>query len=359
MFEYLLNNKDGWLNGKGPEAEIVFSSRIRLARNIADLPFPSRASSAQKTEVLNRVKEAYPQVERLKNSTFVNMAELSTLDSQFLVERHLISQEHAVSSKEKGLIMTGDEKISIMINEEDHFRSQVILSGFDLRKCWQILDGIDKDLEKKISFSFLPDLGYLTACPTNLGTALRASCMLHLPALALTKRINKILELLTRISFTTRGLFGEGTQALGNFFQISNQVSLGLSETELIDNLIGVVNQAKAQETDARNVLLGKHRISLEDNVWRALGTLRNSRLISSREALSHLSILCLGLDLGIIKNTDLSSKGKGREIINNLFIIIQPAHLQKLESKSLKERERDYMRAEILRKKLGGEEDV
>ncbi len=357
MFEYFLNNKDGWLNGKGPEAEIVFSSRIRLARNIANLPFPSRATSVQKKEVLDKVRETYPQVNRLKNSTFANMAELSALDSQFLLERHLISQEHAVAGKEKGLIVSGDENISIMINEEDHLRSQVILSGFDLKKCWQILEEIDKDLEKKISFSFLSDLGYLTACPTNVGTALRASCMLHLPALTLTKRINKILELLTRISFTTRGLFGEGTQALGNFFQISNQVSLGLSETELIDNLIGVVNQVKAQETDARNTLLNKHKLSLEDSVWRALGILRNSRLISSREALSHLSVLCLGLDLGIIKNTDLSSKAKGREVINSLFIIIQPAHLQKIESKSLRERERDYIRAEILRKKLGGKD--
>lgn len=353
MFEYFLNNKDGWLNGKGPEAEIVFSSRIRLARNIAGLPFPSRANNAQKKEVLDKVKEVHTQVKRLKNTTFVNMAELSALDSQFLLERHLISQEHAVLSKEKGLIVSGDEKISIMINEEDHLRSQVILSGFDLKKCWQVLEGIDSDLEKKISFSFLSDLGYLTSCPTNVGTALRASCMMHLPALALTKRINKILELLTRISFTTRGLFGEGTQALGNFFQISNQVSLGLSEEELIDNLIGVVNQVKTQEIDARNTLLKKHKMSLEDSVWRALGILRNSRLISSREALSHLSILCLGLDLGIIKNTDLPSKGEAREVINSLFIIIQPAHLQKIESKSLKERERDYIRAEILRKKL------
>lgn len=353
MFEYFLNNKDGWLNGKGPEAEIVFSSRIRLARNIAGLPFPSRANNAQKKEVLDKVKEVHTQVKRLKNTTFVNMAELSALDSQFLLERHLISQEHAVLSKEKGLIVSGDEKISIMINEEDHLRSQVILSGFDLKKCWQVLEGIDSDLEKKISFSFLSDLGYLTSCPTNVGTALRASCMMHLPALALTKRINKILELLTRISFTTRGLFGEGTQALGNFFQISNQVSLGLSEEELIDNLIGVVNQVKTQEIDARNTLLKKHKMSLEDSVWRALGILRNSRLISSREALSHLSILCLGLDLGIIRNTDLPSKGEAREVINSLFIIIQPAHLQKIESKSLKERERDYIRAEILRKKL------
>jgi len=353
MFEYFLKNQDSWLSGKGPEAEIIFSSRIRLARNIAGLPFPSRTNNAQKKEVLDRVREVYAQVKRLKKTTFVNMAELSALDSQFLLERHLISQEHAVASKEKGLIVSGDEKISIMVNEEDHLRFQVILSGFDLKKCWQVLEEIDSDLEKKISFSFLSDLGYLTSCPTNVGTALRASCMMHLPALALTKRIDKILELLTRISFTTRGLFGEGTQALGNFFQISNQVSLGLSEEELIDNLIGVVNQVKTQEIDARNTLLKKHKMSLEDSVWRALGILRNSRLISSREALSHLSILCLGLDLGLIRNTDLPSKGEAREVINSLFIIIQPAHLQKIESKSLKERERDYIRAEILRKRL------
>jgi protein arginine kinase len=353
MFENFLTNQDSWLNGQGPEARIVFSSRIRLARNFTGLPFPSRASSLQKKEVLDRVRKAYTGVNRLKAATFVNMAELSALDSQFLLERHLISQEHAAGGKEKGLIVSNDEKISIMVNEEDHLRSQVILSGFDLKRGWRILEEIDRGLEEKISFSFSPDLGYLTSCPTNVGTALRASCMLHLPALILTKRINKILELLTRISFTTRGLFGEGTQALGNFFQISNQVSLGSSEEELIDNLIGVVNQVRTQEVDARNALLRKHRLNLEDSVWRALGILRNSRLIASREALSHLSILCLGLDLGIIKNTDLSSRGEASKIINSLFIIIQPAHLQKIEAKSLKEKERDYIRSEILRDRL------
>tara|TARA_Y100000031_G_C7977492_1_gene273241 strand:- start:53 stop:589 length:537 start_codon:yes stop_codon:yes gene_type:complete len=177
--------------------------------------------------------------------------------------------------------------------------------------------------------------------------------MMHLPALILTKRINKILELLTRISFTTRGLFGEGTQALGDFFQISNQVGLGLSEDELIENLIGVVNQVKGQEIDARETLLKKHKLSLEDNVWRALGTLKNARLINSKEALSHLSILSLGLDLGIIKDNDLSLSAPGRELLNRLFIILQPAHLQKIEDKPLSERQRDSIRATILRERL------
>lgn len=353
MFEHFLNNQDSWLSGRGPEAEIVFSSRIRLARNINGLAFPSRVNSIQGKAVLDKIKGVYSQVKKLKKSIFVNMTEVNALDSQFLLERHLISQEHIISDKNKGLIISPDETISIMVNEEDHLRLQVILSGFDLKKCWQILEEIDKDLEKKISFSFLSDLGYLTSCPTNVGTALRASCMLHLPALTFTKKINKIIELLTRISFATRGLFGEGTQALGNFFQISNQASLGASEEELIDNLIGVVGQIKAQEIDARNILLKKHKISLEDNVWRALGILRNSRLIGSKEALSHLSILCLGLDLGIIKSKDFFLNEEARKVVNSLFIIIQPAHLQKMEAKSLKERERDCIRAEILRNKL------
>jgi protein arginine kinase len=233
-----------------------------------------------------------------------------------------------------------------MINEEDHLRMQVMTSGFDLKFCWQVIDEIDNELSKYVEFAFSMPFGYLTACPTNVGTALRASCMLHLPALVLTKRIGKVLELLAKILFTTRGLFGEGTQALGDFFQVSNQASLGLCETELIDNLSGVVKQVKEQEVDARNLLFKKHKFNLEDNIWRSFGILKNCRLISSKEALSHLSMLCLGSDLGIINNIK-------RELINSLFISIQPAHLQKIEAKELREEERDYTRAQILRDKL------
>jgi protein arginine kinase len=346
MFESFLTNQESWLNGKGPSSEIIFSSRVRLARNFSDFPFPSRATPTQKESISKRIQDAYLKVKMLKKSTFIMMEEVDDLDKQFLLERHLISQEHLTSLKGKGVIVSPDERIAIMINEEDHLRMQVITSGFDLKTCWQILNDIDTDLSKIFGFAFLPDLGFLTACPTNVGTALRVSCMLHIPALVLTKRINKILELLTKISFTARGLFGEGTQALGDFFQISNQGSLGLSEQELIDNLSGVVNQVREQEMGAREDLLKKYKLSLEDNVWRALGLLRHCRLISSKEALSHLSMLSLGLDLGIIK-------GIKRELINSLFVIIQPAHLQKIEAKALKEEERDYIRASILRDKL------
>ncbi|MFA5271313.1 MAG: protein arginine kinase [Candidatus Omnitrophota bacterium] len=325
MFEEFLNNKDTWLNGKGPFSEIVFSSRVRLARNLPGYPFPPRATKSQKEDILKKIEQACSGIAQLKNTNFLRMQDISELDRQFLLERHLISQEHTVNFESKGLIISSDEKISLMINEEDHLRMQVIFSGFDLEKSWEIINEIDNEMAKVINFSFLPNLGFLTSCPTNVGTALRASCMLHLPALVFTKRINKILELLVKISFITRGFFGEGTQALGDFFQISNQVSLGICEQEVIDNLSGVVNQVKEQEIDARNLLLKKHKLNLEDNVWRSLGILRNCRLISSKEALSHLSILSLGLDLGIIKDIN-------RESINSLFIIIQPAHLQKIE---------------------------
>jgi len=346
MFEELLNNKDTWLSGKGPFSEIIFSSRVRLARNFSDYPFPLRASSVQKEKILKTMEETYAKSSILKNATFLRMEEINDIDRQFLLERHLISQEHMHAAKGKGLILSLDEKIALMINEEDHLRMQAMASGFDLKKAYEVINAIDDSMAKFVNFSFMPNLGYLTSCPTNVGTALRASCMLHLPALTFTKRINKVLELLAKISFATRGFFGEGTQALGDFFQISNQISLGLSELEVIENLAGVVNQVKEQEIDARGILLKKHKLALEDNVWRSYGVLRNCRLISSKEALSHLSILSLGLDLGIIDKIS-------RELLNNLFLMIQPAHLQKVEARVLKEGERDFIRAQILRERL------
>jgi protein arginine kinase len=327
----------------------VFSSRIRLARNFSDYPFSSRINNLLKEELLEKVRQVYSRTESLRQYAFVKIEDLSEIDRQFLLERHLISQEHSVNVKGKGLIVSGDERIALMINEEDHLRMQVIASGFNLSGCWDKLNEIDDNLSNKFSFAFLPDLGYLTSCPTNVGTGLRASCMLHLPALVFTKRINKILDLLAKIFFTTRGFFGEGTQALCDFFQISNQVTLGVSETEMINNLTGVVNQVKEQENQARQVLMKKYRANLEDTVCRALAILRSARLMSSKEAFTHLSMLSLGVDLGIIK-------GITRAMVNNLFISIQPAHLQKINKKTLLDSQRDYMRAQILREKLAGE---
>ncbi len=346
MFEELLENKRGWLNAEGPHSDIVISTRIRVARNIQNYPFPWKASLSYKEEIISKVREATTKIDAMRQASFIKMGTLSSLDKQFLLERHLISQEHTRSQRGKALILSVSEDFSVMINEEDHLRLQVIFSGFDLQKAWSFINQLDDELSKYLCFSFSPEIGYLTACPTNLGTGLRASCMLHLPGLVLTKQIDKILELLAKLSFTTRGLFGEGTQALGNFFQVSNQATLGFSEEEIIDSLKGVVHQVREHELTARNSLLKKYRRTFEDSTWRSLGILRNCRLISTKEAFSHLSMLCIGVDLGIIK--DIS-----RSVINNLFVIIQPAHLQKLEGKVLKEEDRDYIRASVIREKL------
>jgi len=346
LFKKLLENKDKWFNSKGPHSDIIISTRARLARNIDGYPFPWKSALSAKRDILDKVKDTVHKIRYINDAWFIRMDTLSAVDKQFLLERHLISQEHSRSAKGKGLVLSGSEEFSIMINEEDHLRLQVIVAGFDLDRAWLFINKLDDSLSKYLRFSFSPELGYLTACPTNVGTALRASCMLHLPALVLTKNIDKVLELLSKLSFTARGLFGEGTQALGNFFQISNRATLGFSEKEIIDNLSGVVRQVKEQELAARDTLIKKHRHTFEDSVWRSLGILRNCRLISAKEAFSHLSMLCIGVDLGIIKEVE-------REVINNLFIIVQPAHLQKIEDKTLKEEERDYIRASIIREYL------
>ncbi|MBD3264158.1 MAG: protein arginine kinase [Candidatus Omnitrophica bacterium] len=358
MFEDLIINKDSWLNGRGPASEIVFSSRVRLARNLRSSVFPPRANSEKRKDTLKRIFGAARKIKALDEAKFYEMEQLKDLDGKFLVERHLISREHLVSGAGRGLILSSNERISVMVNEEDHIRMQAMASGLNLENCWGELNVLDDEFSKNLDFSFRKDLGYLTSCPTNMGTGMRVSCMLHLPALTLTKKVGKILEFLSKIFFTSRGLFGEGTQAIGDFYQISNQVSLGVSETELVDNLKSVVNQVKTQEISARKMLLDKHRITLEDNIWRTLGVLKNCRLIGSKEALNHLSMLSLGLDLGIIGDKDLSvSPSKGRELINNLILVIQPAHLQKIESKMLSDSERDYFRAQTLRKNLGGKD--
>jgi len=354
MFDTFLNNKKSWLKNPGPGCEIVFSSRVRLARNLAGFNFPCRAAHVQREEVLNNVMSVCRKLIDGDEMIFARIEDLSELDRHFLLERHLVSQEHILpfnegtksSFKGKGVVIAPDERLSVMINEEDHIRAQHITSGFDLENCFKSVNQFDDLLSANLEYAFLPEFGHLTACPTNVGTGLRASCMLHLPALVFTKRINKVLELLAKISFTARGFFGEGTQALGNFFQISNQVSLGVSETEVIGNLTGVVNQVKEQELDARDTLIVRHKLSLEDNVWRAVGLLQNSRLINTQEAFNHLSMLSLGLDLGIIS-------GIKRELVNSLFVAIQPAHIQKTESKQLNEIERDCVRSEILREKV------
>lgn len=285
-------------------------------------------------------------VDLLKQSTLFRLANLDTIDKQFLIERHLMSIEHAQKTEHKAVLISPEEIISVMINEEDHLRIQLMQSGFNLFEAWNIINAVDDALAKLLDYAFLPDFGYLTACPTNTGTGMRGSVMLHLPALVMSRQIERVLAAIAKLSFTTRGLYGEGTQASGNFFQISNQVSLGHSENEIIENINGLIRQIIEQETQAREIILSKNREVLEDRINRSMGILKSARIITSQETIELLSMIRLGNDLGMIKDID-------RRTINELFIITQPAHLQKLENKKLSSQERDLKRAQLIRSKL------
>lgn len=342
----LLNHNSEWLKGSGPNSDIVISSRIRLARNLDKAPFPHWANKEQGELIFNAIEGAIAKIDYLKGAATFKLADLDSVDKQFLVERHLMSQEHARKTDHKGVTIDETEVISIMINEEDHLRMQVMQSGLNLFEGLSIINRIDDSFAAQLPFAFLADWGYLTACPTNTGTGMRGSVMLHLPALVMTRQINRVLSAISKLSFTARGLYGEGTQAAGNFFQISNQVSLGHTEQEIIESIDSLIRQLIEQELQAREAMLSKNRAAIEDRVSRSLGILKSARIISSQETIELLSMLRLGSDLGIVRE---AAPG----VINELFIITQPAHLQKIENKKLSAGERDVKRAQILREKL------
>lgn len=337
-----------WLKGTGSNSDIVISTRLRLARNLAQKPFPNKAKKKELLEILAAIQTAIEGINLFKGSLFLRINELDNVDKQFLIERHLMSHEHAANPEGKALIVTREEVLSLMINEEDHIRLQVMQSGFNLNETWNIINAVDDALSQTLDFAYSIHWGFLTACPTNTGTAMRGSVMLHLPALVMTKQINKVLSAIAKLSFASRGFYGEGTQASGNFYQISNQVSLGHSEQDVIQNIHGLIRQVIEQEEQARQAMLVQNRSLLEDKIFRAFGVLKSAHIISSQETIELLSMVRLGIDLQVIKDVD-------RKSINELFITIQPAHLQKIEGKKLSSSERDIKRADLIRQKLGG----
>ena len=342
----LLKNTGQWLKGTGANSDIVISSRIRLARNLNKFPFTDWADKKNQQTVLEKIKKAIDKSSYFKKSLFLRLDELNDLDRQFLLERHLISRELATKKGPRAVCISDKEVFSVMINEEDHLRLQIIQPGFDFSESWCLIDRIDNELSSNLGFAYSPKLGFLTACPTNTGTGMRASAMLHLPVLVMNKRIEKILETITKLSFVARGLHGEGTEAAGNFFQISNQRTLGRSEADIINDIKRIIKQIIDHERDSRTRLLKNNLLELEDKICRAYGILKNARIISSGETISLLSMLKLGIDLGLIKSV-------GRSLVNELFILVQPAHLQKVEGKALTLEERDSKRAQLIRERL------
>jgi len=336
-----------WMEGRGPEAEIVISSRVRLARNIRDYPFPYLATDQQAGEIMELIKKAFPVGEG--EFAFVKVADLESLDRQVLVEKHLISPLLVKEARSSAVLLREEEGISIMINEEDHLRIQCLFSGLQLDKAWDTANKYDNSLEKQVNYAFHEDWGYLTSCPTNVGTGLRASVMVHLPALVLSKQINRILSAISQVGLAVRGFYGEGTEVTGNLIQISNQITLGQSETEILQNLYGVTRQIIEQEQKARQKLLNEKRDQLSDRAGRALGLLTHARLMSSEEAMSLLSDLRLGVDLRLVENPPAC------QVLNELLVSTRPASLQKLSGKTLSPGDRDAARARLLRERLRG----
>jgi protein arginine kinase len=331
---------------KGPHDRIVMSSRVRLARNVRDGAFPGWAKKPERIKVLEIIRPAVETLPEMKAAFSESMDNLSTLDKQILVERHLISREHAAKSSGSGVVLNHDETLCVMINEEDHMRMQALRPGLQLRQAWQAIDRVDSELEKKLDYAFNSDLGYLTACPTNIGTGIRVSAMLHLPGLVLAEQINPIIQSVNKLGLAVRGLYGEGTEALGNVFQVSNQMTLGESESAIVERLEKVLAQIIEHEENARGTLLEKKSKMVYNHIGRAYGILANAHSISSKETMNLLSLMRLGVDVTLFPGVD-------RALVDELFILTQPAHLQKQHSEKLSAEERDLLRADMVRERL------
>ncbi|MDZ5474294.1 protein arginine kinase [Bacillus sp. 31A1R] len=337
-----------WMSSEGPDSDIVLSSRIRLARNISKYQFPTLFTNEEAQEVIHTIEKCVSnhKILDLGELELLLMENLQPLQKRVLVEKHLISPHLAESSPFGACLLSENEEVSIMINEEDHIRIQCLFPGFQLTESLHMANQIDDWLEEHVDYAFNEKVGYLTSCPTNVGTGLRASVMMHLPGLVLTQQMSRIIPAINQLGLVVRGIYGEGSEALGNIFQISNQITLGKSEEDIVEDLKSVVSQLISQERSAREALLKTSNIQLEDRVFRSFGILSNSRIIESKEAARCLSDVRLGIDLGFIKNIS-------KNILNELMILTQPGFLQQYAGGPLRPNERDIRRASLIRERL------
>jgi len=345
--DLLLPQLGEWLRSTGPDVDVVISTRIRLARNLAGFHFITKADAARKAEIEAKVKDAIAQSDIAPKLSFLSVAELSALDRQFLVERQLISRELAtVLEGPRGVAFDERESVSVMVNEEDHLRVQVLRSGLALDESWDIINKVDDALEARLAYAFHEQFGYLTACPTNVGTGMRASVMLHLPALGITKQLEKVFKALQKINLVVRGLYGEGSRASGDLYQISNQVTLGRAESRVLTEITDVIQMIVTYERQARQLLLQERKQAEKDRIARAVGTLGSAVMITSDETMELLSAVRLGIHLNLIDDIPAP-------VLNQLFIQTQSAHLQKIMGTPLDPEERNAARAKFLRNKL------
>ncbi|MFQ5491562.1 MAG: protein arginine kinase [Phycisphaerae bacterium] len=345
----LTRRSAAWLRGEGPMADVVISSRIRLARNLDNHLFLSRADESEQRKIFRALTDCVTDGSLGDDALVVSMEEIDELDRHLLVERHLISRHHADGQGCRGAVISADEGGALMINEEDHLRMQVLSSGLQLDTLWQQIDDMDNAVESRVSYAFDKRFGYLTACPTNVGTGIRVSVMLHLPALKMTNELEKVLRAAQDMHLAVRGLYGEGTEAIGDFFQVSNQTTLGKSETEIIEEFgQQIIPQIIEYELASRKVLAAERVYQLDDRIWRAYGILVNARTIGTEEALFLLSHVRLGVQMQRFKEVSLQT-------LNELFLLVQRAHLQKLNGGPMEPEQRAIARAELLRERMAG----
>lgn len=337
-----------WMKEEGPDSDIVLSSRIRFARNFADVTFPILAQEEDLEKILNFFKEEYQHrsFKTYHDLELVEISGLQPIEKRVLVEKHLISPHLVENAKYSGALISQNEQVSMMINEEDHIRIQLYYPGFQLEKALEQASEFDDWIEENVTYAFDETRGYLTSCPTNVGTGMRASVMMHLPALSITQQLNRIIPAINQLGLVVRGIYGEGSEALGNIFQISNQITLGKSEKDIVEDLKSVVKQLVEQERNARTMIMNRSGIQLEDKIYRSFGVLSNSRIIESKEAAKCLSDVRLGIDLGFIKSVS-------KNILNELMILTQPGFLQQYAQKGLTPDERDIRRATLIRERL------
>ncbi|HPP31207.1 MAG TPA: protein arginine kinase [Soehngenia sp.] len=327
-------------NEKDP---VVISSRIRLARNLKNDTFPIYSSKEEAENTLKKIQEAVEEIFPDGDYKFYSLEQLEVRERMRFMENHLISPGLVEQTGKSAFYLRDDEKATIMINEEDHLRLQTLFPGLRLNEAWEECEQIDDSLESKLDYAFHPEYGYLTSCPTNVGTGLRASVMLHLPAMTMTGYIMGLMDALKRIGLTIRGIYGEGTEAVGHLYQVSNQLTLGETETEIIKKIDEITTEIRNREQNTRNFIFENRRIELEDKVYRAIGILQNARMITSNEAMEQISIVKLGADLGLIE-------GEGYKNLIELMLDIKPGNIQYRSNKAMDRTQRDVLRANIIR---------
>ncbi|MDG0995403.1 MAG: protein arginine kinase [Akkermansiaceae bacterium] len=342
-FSTLLKHPADWMTGADADSAIVLTSRIRLARNIVGAPFPGWARKQERIDLLTSLREKIESLPNMKEAFSQELSALTSVQKQVLVERHLISREQAARGEGSATVVNRSQTLSVMINEEDHLRLQSIRSGLHLREAYDLIANVDMELEQKLPYAFDHELGYLTACPTNLGTGLRASAMLHLPGLVISDHIGQVIQAVGKLGLAVRGIFGEGTESLGHLFQISNQSTLGESEDSIINRLERVIKKVRDHERNARLKLLEDDPQMVADKIARAYGLLKHAYVIDSKEALTHLSLIRLGTDLKCFPYETI-------QLCDTLLMDIEPAHLQHQAGRSLTPEERDTNRAKIIR---------